>query len=135
MSPSIALTWIDLALVSSFLVLAAILGLLLQLGVTRSFLVAAVRMTVQLLLIGQVLIWLFLHVSIWLTLEAWVVMLLAAGHEVRSRQERRLARDWGYLLGTGTLAVCCALVLFLSLTAQIGVVPWSIHAMPSPSSA
>ncbi len=124
MNPPIALTWLDLMLASSFLLVAALLGLLLQLGVTRSFLIAAVRMTVQLLLIGQVLTWLFLHTSIWLTLAAGAIMLMAAGYEVRSRQERRLAGGWSYFLGTGTLTVCCSLVLFVSLTTQIGVQPW-----------
>ncbi len=124
MSPTISLSLFDLLLASGFVLLAAFLGLLLQLGVTRSFLIAAVRMTIQLLLIGQVLAWLFTHVSVWLTLAAATVMLLAAGYEVRSRQERKLAGAWSYFLGTGTLAVCASMVLFLALTTQIGVHPW-----------
>ncbi|MEQ8652631.1 MAG: iron export ABC transporter permease subunit FetB [Kiloniellales bacterium] len=124
MNPPIPLTWLDLLLASSFLLIAAILGLIMQLGVTRSFLVAAVRMTVQLLLIGQILTWLFLNTSLWLTLAAGTLMLLAAGYEVQARQERRLARGWSYVLGTGTLTVCCSIVLFISLTTQIGVEPW-----------
>ncbi len=124
MNPPISLTWLDLLLASGFMLAAALLGLLLQLGVTRSFLVAAIRMTVQLLLIGQILTWLFLQASLWLTLAAAFVMLTAAGYEVRARQERRLARGWSYFLGTGTLAVCCSMVLFIALTTQIGVRPW-----------
>ncbi len=124
MNPPVSLSWLDLLLASGFMVLAALLGLLLQLGITRSFFIAAVRMTIQLLLIGQVLTWLFQHASLWLTLAAGALMLMAAGYEVRSRQERRLAGAWSYLLGTGPLTVCCSLVLFMALTTQIGVHPW-----------
>ncbi|GAB5470247.1 MAG: iron export ABC transporter permease subunit FetB [Rhodospirillales bacterium] len=123
-SGAVPLSWLDLALAASLMLAAALLALLLQLGITRSFLVAALRMTVQLLLIGQILTWLFAQASLWLTLAAGALMLLVAGYEVTARQERRLQAGWSYLLGTGTLTLCSTLVLFLALTTQIDVDPW-----------
>jgi len=74
MTGAIPLSWFDLSLAACLVVTAALLSLLLQLGITRSFLVAAVRMTIQLLLIGQVLTWLFAQRSLWLTLAAGCIM-------------------------------------------------------------
>ncbi len=124
MTGAIPLSWLDLSLAAGLMLAAALLSLLLQLGITRSFLVAAARMTIQLLLIGQVLTWLFAQRSLWLTLAAGCIMLLVAGYEIRSRQERRLTGGWTYYLGTGTLTLSCSLVLFLALTTQIGPDPW-----------
>ena len=61
---------IDLMLAGGLVLLLAILAILMQLGVARSLLVAAIRTTVQLLLIGLVLKTLFENVHL-----AWVSLL------------------------------------------------------------
>ena len=124
MTPAVPLGWVDLALAASFMLVAAGLTLLLRLGITRSFLIAAARMTAQLLLVGQLLTWLFAQASPWLTLSLAALMLLVAGYEVTARQERRLRHGWSYLLGTATMSLACSLVLFLALTTQIRPQPW-----------
>ncbi|MEO1190808.1 MAG: iron export ABC transporter permease subunit FetB [Pseudomonadota bacterium] len=121
---AVSLGWLDLAIASTLLLASAALALALQLGITRSFLIAAARMTIQLLLIGQILTWLFAQASLWLTLACGAVMLLVAGYEVTSRQERQLTSGWSFLLGTGTMTLSSTLVLFLALTTQIGADPW-----------
>jgi len=58
-------------------------------------LLAALRMTVQLLLVGLVLQALFNSGPLWLTALVALVMALFAGREIMARQERRLAGWWG----------------------------------------
>jgi len=123
-TPAQPLEWLDLALAACLMLVAAMAALALRLGVTRSFLIAAARMTAQLLLIGQLLTWLFTHVHLGLTLGVAVIMFLVAGYEISARQEKRLLAGWSYALGTSTLAVTCSLVLFLALTTQIRPHPW-----------
>ena len=67
-SQAIPLTAFDLALAAFLLVINGGLSLWLGLGITRSLVIAAVRMTVQLLLVGLVLKALFAQQSPWLTL-------------------------------------------------------------------
>lgn len=120
----IALTPLDLAGASLLVVLLAGLSLRLELGLEGRILVAALRMTVQLLLIGMVLRTIFTHVHL-----AWVVlialgMLLAAGREVMARQQRRLRGWWGFGTGTGAMFVSSFAVTVLALTAIVGTEPW-----------
>ena len=58
-------------------------------------LLAALRMTAQLLLVGLVLQALFNSGSLLLTALVALVMALFAGREIMARQERRLAGWWG----------------------------------------
>jgi len=71
------------------------------LRVHRSLLVAAIRMVVQLTLVGLVLTTLFSVVSLLWTGIVAFAMVLFAGHEATQRQERRLSGWWSYGLGTG----------------------------------
>jgi putative ABC transport system permease protein len=72
------------------LALNAVLSYLLELGLERQLVIAALRMTVQLLLVGLVLKTLFDLNSPWLTALVALAMGLVAGHEIMARQERRL---------------------------------------------
>ena len=75
----IALTPLDLILAGGLVILLAILSILMQLGVAKRLLIAALRTTVQLLLIGLVLNTLFANVHlVWVSMLA-MVMLLVAG--------------------------------------------------------
>ncbi|WP_346432238.1 ABC transporter permease [Breoghania sp. L-A4] len=89
------LEYSDLAWASSFLVLNAVLSVLLGLGIARSLVVSALRMTVQLLLVGIALKWIFAQSSLWLTLAVALLMTLLAAREVWARQSRRLSGPWG----------------------------------------
>ncbi|MEE8393590.1 MAG: ABC transporter permease [Rhodospirillales bacterium] len=120
----IALGYQDVALASLLLFANVGLSLALRLGLGRTLLVAAARMTVQLLLIGLVLKALFALASPQWTGLAMAVMVLVAGREIMARQERRLAGPWGYGLGATSMMAASVLVTVLALTTAIEPDPW-----------
>lgn len=114
----------DLLLAALLVVLNGALSLALQLGLERRLLIAALRMTVQLALIGVVLTTLFALVSpLWTGLAA-LTMILFAGREIMARQERKLAGFWAYGLGTGCMLIAASLVTLFALTTQLSPEPW-----------
>lgn len=120
----IALTPLDLILAGSLVILLAILSILMQLGVAKRLLIAALRTTVQLLLIGLVLNTLFANVHlVWVTMLA-MVMLLVAGREVMARQHRRFGGIWGYGLGTLSMFVSAFATTIFALLVIVGTEPW-----------
>ena len=81
MDSYIALTYWDLAAASVLVFIDAGLSIIFRLRVHRSLLIAAIRMAVQLALVGLVLTTLFSLVSpLWTGLTA-LGMVLFAGHE------------------------------------------------------
>jgi len=120
----IALTPLDLILAGGLVILLAILSILMQLGVARRLLIAAVRTTVQLMLIGLVLNTLFANVHlVWVSMLA-MVMLLVAGREVMARQHRRFGGIWGYGLGTLSMFVSAFATTIFALLVIVGTEPW-----------
>lgn len=120
----IALDWIDLSLAALLVLLNGALSIRLGLKLERQFLIAAARMCVQLGLMGLVLKALFDLVSPVLTGLAVMVMILFAGHEVRSRQEHRFHGLWAYGLGTASVLFAGTLVTIFALATQIQADPW-----------
>lgn len=120
----IALSSLDLIIAASLVLLLGLVTTLLNLGLTRTLYIAAIRTTVQLLLIGLVLKFLFenLHLG-WMALLV-TVMLLVAGREVMARQKRPFAGRWGYGLGVFTMFVSSFLLTIFALTFIIGTEPW-----------
>ena len=100
------------------------LSLLLQLNLARPLLIAAARMSVQLLLVGLVLTELFARVSLLWTGLIALVMVLFAGYEVHARQERRLQGIWGYGLGSTPMLLAAMLITLFALTTQLQPEPW-----------
>ena len=120
----VALTPFDLCLAAGLIAILALLSLRLHLGLVKSLILAAVRTTVQLLLIGLVLKALFSHVNIgWMALMA-TVMLLAAGREVMARQKRRFIGWWGYGLAAMSMFISSFSITVLALGVIIQVKPW-----------
>jgi len=120
----IPLTPLDLALAGSLVATLALLSVRMRLGLAGQIIVAGLRTTLQLLLIGLVLKSLFEHVHPgWLIIIA-TVMLLAAGHEVRGRQQRRFAGWWGFGVGALSMFISSFSITILSLTVIIGGDPW-----------
>lgn len=120
----ISLDLADLALAALLLVLNGALSLLLQLGLGRSLLIAAVRMVAQLGLMGLVLEYLFASRSPWLTLLAALVMIAFAGQEIFTRQRRRLRGGWTWSLGAGAMLLAAGVVTVFALTTQLRPDPW-----------
>ena len=95
MTGSFVLSYFDLALAASLLVFNAGLSIVFGLNLERRMIWAAVRMVVQLLLVGLILHVLFNHNSLWLTVAIAIFMGLFAGREILVRQEYRLVGWWG----------------------------------------
>ena len=120
----LSLTPLGLSLAAGLIGVLALLSWWMRLGLSRSLIVAALRTTVQLLLIGLVLEALFAHVHLgWMTLVA-AVMLLAAGREVMGRQKRRFIGWWGFGLGTLSMFISSFTVTILALQVIIQPDPW-----------
>jgi putative ABC transport system permease protein len=120
----VALTPGDLTIAAGLIFLLALLSWRMRLGLVRQLLVAALRTTVQLMLIGIVLDALFTHVHPgWMALMA-VVMLVAAAREVMGRQKRRYRGWWGFGMGTISMFLSSFTVTVLALNVIIAIHPW-----------
>ncbi len=120
----VSLGYADLALASLLLLFSGLLSIYLRLGLERRMGIAAVRMVIQLLLIGLVLKLLFSLVSpLWTGLAA-AVMVGLAGREVMARQKRKFSGWWTYGIGTTSLMLAGTIVTVLALTTQIRPEPW-----------
>jgi putative ABC transport system permease protein len=120
----IILTPLDLTIAALLVLALAGLAIFLHLGLGRRILIAAVRTTVQLLLIGFVLKVLFENVHLtWITVMA-SVMLLAAGYEVMARQRYRFTGWWGYGIGTTSMFISSFAVTLIALIVIVAPDPW-----------
>ncbi len=123
MSVVVLSAW-DLSLAAALILLLAAMSWLMRLGLARAVTVAALRTTVQLLLVGVVLEALFNWVHpAWMILVS-LVMLLAAGREVRARQKRRFSGWWGFGLGTLSMFISSFAITLLALLVIVGPEPW-----------
>ncbi|MBF0255132.1 MAG: iron export ABC transporter permease subunit FetB [Gammaproteobacteria bacterium] len=120
----IVLTPFDLSLSAILVLLLALLSYRLQLGVGRRMLIAAARSTVQLLLIGMVLKFLFSQSDPFLIGAVTLIMLLVAGHEVMARQKHRYIGPWAFGIGTFSMLISSFSVTLIALVVIIGVEPW-----------
>ena len=120
----IALSYGDLALASGLIVALALISWRMRLGLVGQLVVSALRTTIQLLLIGMVLKALFSYVHIGFMALMSVVMLLAAGREVMSRQKRKFAGGWGFGVGTLSMFISSFTIAVFALNFIVGVEPW-----------
>lgn len=118
------LSSLDLFVAAGLVVLLAILSFRLKLGLERQMIYSAIRMTVQLLLIGMVLQSLFASRAWWLIILISLVMLLAAGVEVRSRLKFRIGGFFGYGVGAGSMFISSFSVTLLALLVIVRQDPW-----------
>jgi putative ABC transport system permease protein len=124
MSDTISISAMDLILAATLVVLLAGVTTRGGFGSGQSTLIAAARMSIQLLLVGLILKSLFTNASLWRTAGVALVMLLVAGREAIARQQRRFVGPWGYGLGTFTVFLSSFAVTLLALVAFIGPQPW-----------
>lgn len=120
----VTLSPLDLYLAAGLVALVALLSYAMRLDLERQIMIAAMRTTIQLMLVGLVLKALFSHVHLgWIILVA-CIMLLAAGREVMGRQKRRFAGLWGFGLGTFSMFVSSFSITILALAVFIEPEPW-----------
>lgn len=120
----ILLSTSDIAIAASLVVLDSALSLWLGLGLHRQISWAALRMVLQLLLIGVVLRMVFSLASPVWTLLLCTVMVATAAREVAVRPEWRLVRGGNYAIGAATVAASTAVTALLALTTAIRPQPW-----------
>ena len=120
----IDLTPADLLVASLLVLFSAGLSLALSLRVHRSLLLAAVRMVVQLLLVGFILRVVFQTSNPWATLLVALFMAGAAAYEVGARQEQRLPVFWHYATGGGATVFATLAITVLALTTTLKPEPW-----------
>ncbi len=115
---------LDLSLAATLVLLLGILSWRLRLGLEKRLAISALRTTVQLLFIGQVLRVLFSNASFLFVFAISMVMLIVAGREVVVRQHRRIRGFQGWLLGTGSMFVSSFAVAIFALAVIIANDPW-----------
>ena len=118
------LSSLDLSLAAGLVLMLGIMSRPMRLGLSRRLAVSALRTTVQLLFIGQVLRVLFAHSSLPFVSVISMVMLAAAGREVMARQNRRIRGLQGWLLGTSSMFVSSFGVAVFALAVIIANDPW-----------
>ena len=120
----IQLSYSDLILPALLVVMDGALSLALQLKLERQLAIAALRMVLQLVLVGYVLSFLFAAVSpLWTALAAFI-MVLFASREIFVRQKRRLLGFWKYGLGAGCTLLAAGTVTIFSLVTELHPEPW-----------
>ena len=120
----IRLTPWDLGLAAGLVLALAGLSTLLGLGIGRRFVIATLRMAVQLALVGLVLEALFTAASPWWLLPVAGLMLLVAGREVAVRQPHRFRGGAGYGLGMFSMFLAAFSVTLLALLVIVQPEPW-----------
>lgn len=81
----IAISWLQLALATGFVVFVGILSMRLALGIEKDLAIATVRTYIQLIVLGLVLRWVFGIDSPWIVLAILALMMAAAAQTIVKR--------------------------------------------------
>ena len=114
----------DLALAASLVVLDAGVSVALKLDLHRQVLWAAVRMVVQLVVVGFLLRFIFTLNNPTATLVIVVVMAAIAAREIAVRPERRFAGLGGFAVSAPSVILATFLTAGLALATAIRPHPW-----------
>jgi putative ABC transport system permease protein len=128
--PYISLSYGDVALAALLVLVSGALSFALRLGLEKRLLVASVRTTVQLLLVGFVLKWVFAHGRWYVVVGVLVPMTIIAGAAAVGRAERRFP---GMTLASiGSVWASGWLVSAFALAFVVRPEPWYSpqHAVP-----
>ena len=124
MGELIHLTAPDLML-TALLILALIgLSARMRLGIGLQLTIAAIRTTVQLLLVGLVLKSVFAHAELHWVILISMVMLTVASWEILSRQKRKLKGWWGFGISAFAMFISSFLITLLALLLVVQPDPW-----------
>src|SRR4051812_26903918 len=118
----IDVTWPDLGLAAALVLVAIALSWWQRLGLARGFAIGAIRATVQLVLVGYVLAYLFATRHWLLVLLALLVMLLAATKTATDRQ--RAARRTLFPIAGTAILLGAGLTLAYVDQVVLRVHPW-----------
>lgn len=121
---AIYLTPVDLVIAASLVLLDAVASVVLGLHLHRQLLVAAARCTIQLLLVGFLLRFVFAAEAPLLTLGIILLMVAIAGREVAARPERKLVRYGNQIAGLSAVALATFVTAIFALATAIRPEPW-----------
>lgn len=116
---------LELALAGGLVFASAGISLGLSLGIHRQILIAALRMAIQLMLIGFVLRALFRSESHLLTAALLIAMISAAAFEVGSRQQRRISGIWHFFVSGAAVSLSTMLVAAFALATLSTSADWT----------
>jgi putative ABC transport system permease protein len=120
----IILSPIDLAIAAFLVITMALLSWILRFGISLRLIIASLRTTLQLLLLGLILKTLFTTIyHAWLAVMA-VVMLLAASREVISQQKLKFSGMWSFGVGMISMCISSFSITIMALLVIIQVDPW-----------
>lgn len=120
----IAISYTDLAALSSLVLLLGVLLWLNGFSHVKQLWWATTRMIVQLLFMGVWLSWVFYADNpIWIVLIG-LIMLIAAGYEIAKRQQYRFKRAYSFLIGLLSLSMVALCLLIGVLVFIIEPTPW-----------
>ena len=112
----------QLALAAALIVINILLSLGLRLGLARKLGIAALRMVVQLLLVGSVLGWIFaLDNPLWVLLLVFMMSAIAGNASVNRTRRRFPSIYWNSLI---SILAACGFVTGLLVEGIIHIHPW-----------
>ncbi|MGC8532874.1 MAG: ABC transporter permease [Acidiphilium sp.] len=120
----ILLTPLDLLIAASLVLIDAVVSIQLGLRLHRQLIVAAIRCTVQLLLVGYLLRFVFRIDTPLLTLGLILLMVAIAGREVAARPEKKLARYGNQIAGLSAVALATFVTATFALATALRPHPW-----------
>ena len=120
----VPLSPLDLGLAAALLLINGAISWVFGLRLEKSIAIAAVRMIIQLALIGFVLKFIFAQSSPFWTFAMGLIMALAAGVEVVSRQSSRLSGWPTFGFSTATLVFIGTAITAIGVGGIIGPEPW-----------
>ena len=124
MTSLISLTAVDLFLAALLVVALSGLSAKLQLGLSMQLIIAALRTTAQLLIVGLILKTVFTEAHLSWVILITIVMLCVASWEILARQKRKLRGIWAFSVSALSLFVSSFLITVVALVMIIKVDPW-----------
>ncbi|MFZ6645036.1 ABC transporter permease [Undibacterium sp. TJN25] len=115
---------LDLGISASLVLLDVVISIYLGLRLHKQVLLAAVRMVVQLLLVGYVLRIVFAQSSPALTLAIVALMIAAAAREVAGRPVHKLYGWANFRIGAAVVGISSMATVLLALLTAIRPSPW-----------
>jgi len=118
----LALSYWQVAAAALLIVVNGLISLSLRLGLERQLAVASVRMTIQLLIVGLVLHWVFAFNAAYAVVALMMLMTLIAGVSAVERTKSRFAGIWS----SSIVSVWASswLVTLIALLGIVQVQPW-----------
>tara|TARA_R110001583_G_scaffold71575_2_gene201484 strand:- start:964 stop:1758 length:795 start_codon:yes stop_codon:yes gene_type:complete len=124
MQASIDISWLQLGLFSSLLLIPLCINAYFKLGINKSTLFSLLRMLLQLIFLGFYLEYIFVLDNIWLNIT-WVILMIVIGsHSIISKSDLSNRK----LLFASALALSCALLPLLFIMSLMVIRPSPLYS-------